>query len=124
MIFSALLTVFLLGLVVYALLQKKEYPLIGRTLPVVSLAGIYIAWFPGHTSTVSHWVGIGRGVDLMLYVWILASGLLILVLHLKLVAHERRFTELARHIAIATALKPAPQAEPNQNSQSEQRAPA
>jgi len=51
-------------------------------------------------------VGVGRGADLMIYVWVLASLMLILVLHLKLVALGRRFTELARAIAIAGATPP------------------
>jgi small membrane protein len=112
-IFSGLLTLFLLGLIVYALLQKSQFPVIGRALPVVSAVGIYVAWFPDATSKWAHLVGIGRGVDLMLYVWILASGLLFLVLHLKLVAQQRQLTELARYMAIAGAERPAsPPAQP------------
>jgi len=106
-IFSALLTIFLLGLIVYAWLQQKQFPLVGRTLPFVCLLGIYAAWFPASTSRAASWVGIGRGVDLMLYVWIMASGLLILVLHLKLVAQQRQLTELARFVAISRAEPPA-----------------
>ena len=106
MIFSALLTLFLLGLIVYAWLQQKQFPMVGRTLPLVCMLGIYAAWFPESTSQAASWVGIGRGVDLMLYVWIMASGLLILVLHLKLVAQQRQLTELARYVAIAGAQAP------------------
>jgi small membrane protein len=99
-IFSILLTVFLFGLFVYALLQKKQFPLVGRLLPLVALLGIYVAWFPNQTSKWANMVGIGRGVDLMLYVWIMASGLLFLVLHLKLVAQQRMLTELVRAVAL------------------------
>lgn len=109
MIFSILLTVFLLGLFVYALLQKKQFPLVGRALPVVAMLGIYVAWFPDQTSTWARWVGVGRGVDLMLYVWIMASGLLFLVLHLKLVAQQRQLTDLVRALALSTAREPPPQ---------------
>lgn len=113
MIFSALLTLFLLGLIVYALLQQKSFPMVARSLPIVSLFGIYVAWFPESTSRIAGWVGIGRGVDLMLYVWIMASGLLILVLHLKLVAQHRQLTELARYVAIrSVALPPQPLPDP------------
>lgn len=106
MIFSILLTVFLLGLFVYALLQKKQFPLVGRALPVVALLGIYVAWFPDQTSTWARWVGVGRGVDLMLYVWIMASGLLFLGLHLKLVAQQRLLTDLVRAMALSTVKAP------------------
>jgi hypothetical protein len=106
-IFSILLTVFLFALIVYALLQKKQFPLVGRLLPLVAGLGIYVAWFPDQTSTWAHMVGVGRGVDLMLYVWIMASGLLFLVLHLKLVAQQRMLTELVRSVALAQARAPS-----------------
>lgn len=108
MIFSTLLTAVLLGLLVYALLQRAQFPLVARILPVVCLSGIYVAWFPESTSKVAMAVGVGRGVDLMLYVWLMVSGLLILVLHLKLVQQDRRLTELARAMAIANAHSPEP----------------
>ena len=111
MIFSGFLTLLLLGLIVYAWLQKKDFPLVGRVLPLVCMGGLYVAWFPDKTSDVAEWVGIGRGVDLMLYVWMLASGMLILVLHLKLVSHERRLTDLARYVAIANAQVPSTNAQ-------------
>lgn len=109
MIFSALVTLLLLGLILYALLQQREFPLLGRLMPILALAGIYVVWFPESTSHVAHWLGIGRGADLMLYVWSLVSGLLILGLHLKLLAYERRMTDLARHVAIADARVPQAQ---------------
>jgi hypothetical protein len=105
-IFSIVLTVFLLGLFVYALLQKKQFPLVGKLLPLVALLGIYVAWFPNQTSKWAHMVGIGRGVDLMLYVWIMASGLLFLVLHLKLVAQHRMLTDLVRAVALQQVRTP------------------
>jgi len=108
MIFSALVTLLLLGLIVYAMLQKGQFPLIGRTLPFVALLGIYVVWFPDSTSQAAHWVGIGRGADLMLYLWSLVSGLLILALRLKFVTYERRLTELARHVALVGATVPRP----------------
>jgi hypothetical protein len=106
MIFSSIVSVLLVGLIIYALLQQRQFPVVARTLPFVALLGVYVLWFPESTSEAAHWVGIGRGVDLMLYVWILVSGLLFLVLHLKLVTHDRRVTELVRLLAIQAATRP------------------
>jgi hypothetical protein len=106
MIFGSILTVALCLLMVYALLQKKQFPVIARTLPLVCALGIYVAWFPERTGELAELVGVGRGVDLMLYVWVLASALLFLVLHLKLVTQERKLTELARALALACAPLP------------------
>jgi len=114
-IFSALLTVALFGLLIYALLQRAQFPVVARLLPFICLAGIYVAWFPESTSEVASWVGIGRGVDLMLYVWIMVSAMLILVLHLKLVQQDRKLTELARAMAIANAHTPEHEAEPRKS---------
>ena len=108
MIFSTIVSVLLLSLIIYALLQKRDFPIVARALPLVALLGIYVLWFPESTSEAAAWVGIGRGVDLMLYVWILVSGLLILALHLKLVAYDRRLTELVRSLAIQSAMRPEP----------------
>jgi hypothetical protein len=106
MIFSSVVSALLLGLIVYALLQKREFPVVAKALPSVALLGIYVVWFPERTSEAAAWLGIGRGVDLLSYVWILVSGILILVLHLKLVTYDRRLTELVRFLAIQTALQP------------------
>lgn len=110
MIFSSIVTVLMIGLIIYALLQKREFPIVAKALPFVALLGIYVLWFPESTSKAASWMGIGRGVDLMLYVWILVSGLLILVLHLKLVTYDRRLTELVRFVAVQTATPPEPEA--------------
>ena len=56
--------------------------------------------FPGITTTVARFVGVGRGADLLLY------GLVIVVLYNMLMqakqrnAAERRLTKLAREVAI------------------------
>jgi small membrane protein len=106
MIFSSIVSVLLFGLIVYALLQKRDFPIVAKSLPFVALLGIYVLWFPESTTRAAAFLGIGRGVDLMSYVWILVSGLLILVLHLKLVTYDRRLTELVRFFALQTATRP------------------
>jgi small membrane protein len=50
--------------------------------------------------------GIGRGVDLIIYTWVVISLLVVLNLHLKLRAQMELITALAREIAIANARTP------------------
>jgi hypothetical protein len=50
-------------------------------------------------------VGIGRGVDLILYTWVVISLIMLLNLHLKLRSQLELITLLARKIAIADALR-------------------
>jgi hypothetical protein len=49
--------------------------------------GFYFVWVPSHATHLAEFVGIGRGVDLIIYIWIVISLLLLLNLHLKLRAY-------------------------------------
>lgn len=80
---------------------------LGRALPVVrfglfglAVTGTVFIWWPELTNRLAALVGIGRGADLMLYVWLLMSLFLILRLHLLLRAQDQRMTELARSLTL------------------------
>ena len=45
-------------------------------------------------------VGVGRGADLILYLWVLISLLILFNLHLKLRSQMELITELAREVAL------------------------
>jgi uncharacterized protein DUF2304 len=64
---------------------------------------LYFVWVPSHATRLAEFVGIGRGVDLNIYIWIVISLLLPLNLHLKLREHMELITVLARELAIANA---------------------
>lgn len=65
-----------------------------------AIAAVVVVIFPGITTTVARFVGVGRGADLLLY------GLVVVVLYNMLMqakqrnAAERRLTKLAREVAI------------------------
>ena len=65
-----------------------------------AIAAVVVVIFPGITTTVARFLGVGRGADLLLY------GLVIVVLYNMLMqakqrnAAERRLTKLAREVAI------------------------
>lgn len=67
---------------------------------VFAIAAVVVVIFPGITTTVARFVGVGRGADLLLY------GLVVVVLYNMLMqakqrnAAERRLTKLAREVAI------------------------
>jgi len=73
---------------------------------VVAGAGIYFVWVPEHSTQLAELVGIGRGVDLILYIWVCISLIVLLNLHLKLLTQTELITTLARKIAIADAQPP------------------
>ncbi|WP_311525414.1 DUF2304 domain-containing protein [uncultured Varibaculum sp.] len=65
-----------------------------------AVAAVVVVIFPGITTTIARFVGVGRGADLLLY------GLVVVVLYNMLMqakqrnAAERRLTKLAREVAI------------------------
>jgi hypothetical protein len=70
---------------------------------LAALTGLYFVWVPAHATSLAALVGIGRGVDLILYVWVVISLIVLLNLHLKLRQQTEVITVLARELAIANA---------------------
>lgn len=69
----------------------------------VFLIGAFFIAFPERATGLAHLVGIGRGVDFLLYpivIWLTRESLLN---RRRQVADTERITELARALAIATA---------------------
>jgi len=97
----------LLGVVLlYAWAQYRRSPIVAVLACVVSLMGFYFVWLPSHATRVAEFVGIGRGADLVLYVWACISLIVLLNLHLKLRTQHELLTQLARSIALANATLP------------------
>ena len=107
MIAQALLSVLLGGVLVYAWAEYRRSPLVGALSIVAGLAGLYFVWMPSHSTLVAEFVGIGRGVDLILYLWVCISLTVMLNLHLKLRAQQETITKLARSIATANVVEAA-----------------
>ena len=103
MIMQAALSLLLSGIIVYAWAERRRSPLVGLLSMFAAFAGIYLVWIPDHASTVAEMAGVGRGVDLVLYIWVVISLLLFLNLHLKLRAQLDLITTLTRAITIANA---------------------
>jgi small membrane protein len=94
-------TIFLIGFT-----QWREARAIALATCLLSVAGAIAAWNADFISRVAGWVGVGRGADLVLYVAIPVSMLLIAVLYGRVRRAERSLTQLARATAIATAQSP------------------
>jgi hypothetical protein len=103
MIAQLLLTALLFAILLYASMTYRQAPIIGFLTVMAVFLGLYFVWFPGQASYLAALVGIGRGVDLILYTWVMISLIMLLNLHLKLRAHMELITLLARKIAIEDA---------------------
>ncbi len=107
MIGQMFLSLILAATIVYAWAAFRKAPAIAVMVCVAALAGFYFVWFPEHATWLAARVGIGRGVDLILYVWVVFSLLAILNLHLALRAQTEVITRLARRMALQDAKAPS-----------------
>lgn len=73
---------------------------------VFVVAGIYAVLRPGDTTVLAHWVGVGRGTDLMLYMLVVAFAYTTLNTYLHFRDVELRYARLARAIALEGARRP------------------
>jgi len=93
------------GLICFAGYGFLAHSKMGLTLLVYALsgAGLYFVWFPDQTTAIAHFVGVGRGADLLFYCWLLASSIIMFNLHIKANEQLQMLTDLARALALATA---------------------
>ena len=103
MIAQFILSILLAGILIYAWSEYARSPAIAVLAVFVSTAGLYFVWMPEHSTQLAELVGIGRGVDLILYIWVCLSLIVVLNLHLKLRTQMELITALARKIALADA---------------------
>ena len=101
MIAQIFFTVLLGTVFLYAWIEYRRSPVVAVLSSMVALAGLYFVWVPSQSTRLAEFVGIGRGVDLILYTWVGISLLVILNLHLKLRTQLELITVLARKIALA-----------------------
>jgi small membrane protein len=103
MIAQVVLSLLLGTVLVYAWAEYKRSPIVAGLSFAVSLLGFYFVWIPSHATGVAELFGIGRGADLILYLWVCISLIVLLNLHLKLRTQHELLTTLARSIALASA---------------------
>ena len=87
MIAQLVLTFLLSGLLLYAAKEARKSPAVGVMTVVAAMAGLYVVWVPHHASVLAEWVGIGRGADLVLYVWAALSLIIMLNLTSEMRVH-------------------------------------
>jgi small membrane protein len=66
-------------------------------------AGAAAVMFPGATDDIAHYVGVGRGVDLITYILELAVIYVLIHYYTKFVELQRQQTQLTRELAILKA---------------------
>ena len=101
MIAQLFLTALLLGILLYAWTEYRRSPAVALFSVLAAFGGLFFVWVPSEASRLAALAGVGRGVDLIIYTWVVISLLLLLNLHLKLRVQMEVITMLARALAIA-----------------------
>lgn len=100
MIAQVLLSAGLSACLFYVFSLGRSLAIVRWGLFAVILVGYIFIWIPSLTTQIAELVGIGRGADLILYVWIIVNLFLILRLHIKLREQGEALTKLTRQIAL------------------------
>lgn len=91
----------------YGWRQRSLSPVVGFVTPITCACGIALVIRPDWSSEIARFLNVGRGADLILYIWTVVSVLLLANIHFRLRAQHSMITVLAREIAILEASSPA-----------------
>jgi len=101
MTIQVFLTALLVAVGAMTALQRTTSRLLRVTVLAVIAFGVYLVWAPEAANRLAWLVGVGRGADLILYLWVVVTLALIVFLYLKILALSRRFTLLSRSVALS-----------------------
>ena len=95
---------FLLAVGTTVFLAKLRATRTGRVLVLtLVLAALVLVVYPSLATRLAHALGVGRGVDLLIYLALLGQGFLILLLFSSLRAMGQKLTIVLRELALVTA---------------------
>jgi small membrane protein len=81
-------------------LRRNRLPFHIVTVFALLAMGAAAVMFPGATDDIAHYVGVGRGVDLITYILEIAVLFVLIHYYTKFVELQRQLTELTREMAI------------------------
>ena len=93
----------LLFCALYGWRQRPLSPIVGFLTPLTCGVGIALVIRPDWSSEAARLLGVGRGADLVLYVWTAISILVLANIHFRLRAYHSMITLLTRELAILNA---------------------
>jgi hypothetical protein len=87
----------------FVFLRRNRLPFHIVTVFALLVAGAAAVMFPGATDDIAHYVGVGRGVDLITYILEIAVLFVLIHYYTKFVELQRQLTQLTREMAILKA---------------------
>ncbi len=106
MIIQAILVAALAGCMLYGLIKGGHSRFVRWPMVLASALGIYFVLNPEQTTEIASWLGVGRGADLLLYLWVVVSLLLFVRMALVQVQYRQELSAVARELALRTAAPP------------------
>jgi len=103
MTMQIILTALFLGLTTFSWLRMGKVRVFARLLTILCLVGIYFIWSPTTLTLVANALGIGRGADLLLYIFLIFVLFELLISRIRDKEREEMITKLARRVAIQNA---------------------
>lgn len=101
MIFQTLLlAIFAINFLIGTILLIKKVKFAGLFLLTISSMGFAVAAVPDLSTMAASYLGIGRGADLILYLWSVLNFLLVGLLLTKIYRLEASHTEAIRSISL------------------------
>lgn len=106
MIIKPLISAALLVILAFALIPRQLHWILRLSLTLVVVFGLWMTWSPDTATEIANIIGVGRGADLIFYMWMLISIIVVLILYLRMLYLSRLITKLARHIALQSPITP------------------
>jgi small membrane protein len=106
MIIKLLLSVLLLAVAALISVQRTTSRSLQVSLLGIIGVGTWFVWAPEHANALAGFVGVGRGADLLFYLWVVITLALVVIMYLKIQRLARRVTQLARAIALTSPRLP------------------
>jgi hypothetical protein len=101
MIGPLVLTIPMVAILGYGILELKRSRPIGIAISLLTIAALAFLWFPALATSIAGALGLGNGDDLVMVAWVGLVTLILLNLHLRLRQQTQMVTALTRQIAIA-----------------------
>ena len=93
----------LLFCALYGWRQRKLSPIVAYVTPLTCAVGIALVIRPDWSSEAARFVGVGRGADLILYLWTAISILVLANIHFRMRVLRAEITILTREVALLEA---------------------
>jgi hypothetical protein len=100
----------LFGLILFVFYVIKIRKLVfDRIIFIIgAVVGILLVFFPGISTVVANWIGIGRGADLVFYLFIIVSLFYFVSVNAEIRNLRKQITELSRSLALAAPIQGKP----------------